>query len=68
VLAKLPGEPPATLSLSLARVYAQLGCAEEASQWLARARRDGPRDPTFEWQVLQVESRIDRIGGAGRSP
>jgi tetratricopeptide (TPR) repeat protein len=68
VLAKLPGEPPATLSLSLARVYAQLGSAEEASRWLARARRDGPRDPTFEWQVLQVESRIDRIGGAGRSP
>jgi tetratricopeptide (TPR) repeat protein len=68
VLAKLPGEPPATLSLSLARVYAQLGHAEEASQWLARARRDGPRDPAFDWQVLQVESRIDRMAGARRSP
>ncbi len=55
VVASLATEPPAAVSLALARTYAKIGRKSEAQQWLARATRDAPHDPTFSFQLRQVE-------------
>ena len=55
VVASLASEPPAAVSLALARTYAKLGHRDEAQDWLSRAERDGPRDPSFSFQLRQVE-------------
>jgi tetratricopeptide (TPR) repeat protein len=51
----LPGEPPPALSLLIARAHATLGNRAEASKWLERARRTGPREPAFHRQLDAVE-------------
>jgi tetratricopeptide (TPR) repeat protein len=58
VVASLASEPPAAVSLALARTHAKLGHREEAQDWLNRAERDGPRDPTFSFQLRQVEKLL----------
>jgi tetratricopeptide (TPR) repeat protein len=59
VVSSLGGaEPPAVVSLALARTYAKLGRREEAGQWLVRARANGPRDPSFDFQLMQVEKLL----------
>jgi len=55
VVAALPGDPPAAVSLAMARVYAKLGRRDEARRWLATATRDGPREPAFDYQLRSVE-------------
>jgi tetratricopeptide (TPR) repeat protein len=54
----LPADPPAAISLELARLHAQLGDREQARAWLARARRDGPREPAFDWELRGVEKLL----------
>jgi hypothetical protein len=54
----LPGDPPPALSLMIARVYATLGRGSEASEWLERARRTGPREPAFARQLDAVERLV----------
>lgn len=58
IVDSLDAEPPAALSLALARTEAKLGHRDVATQWLDRARRDGPRDPTFDFQLRQVEKQL----------
>jgi tetratricopeptide (TPR) repeat protein len=58
VVDSLSSEPPAALSLALARTEAKLGHRDEAKQWLDRARRDGPRTPAFDFQLRQVEKLL----------
>ncbi len=58
LLAQLEGEPPPGFSLSLARVYARLGRADEAREWLERARATGPREPAFDAQLRAVERML----------
>lgn len=48
-------EPPAALSLALARAYAKSGRRDDAKRWLARAEATGPREPAFDNQLRQVE-------------
>jgi hypothetical protein len=55
VAAALPGDPPPAVALAMARVYAKLGRRDDAQRWLATARRDGPREPSFDFQLRQVE-------------
>jgi tetratricopeptide (TPR) repeat protein len=58
VVDSLAGEPPAAVSLAIARTQAKLGRRAEAQQWLDRARRDGPRIPSFDFQLRQVEKLL----------
>jgi tetratricopeptide (TPR) repeat protein len=58
LLGQLEGEPPPGFALSLARVYARLGRAEEAREWLERARATGPREPVFDSQLRAVERML----------
>ncbi len=58
IVASLASEPPAAVSLALARTHAKLGHRDEAQDWLNRAERDGPRDPTFSFQLHQVEKLL----------
>jgi hypothetical protein len=58
LLRSLPGDPPARVSLTMARLHARLGHRDEAGTWLERARRDGPREPAFDWQLRQVEKLL----------
>ncbi len=58
IVASLAAEPPAAVSLALARTHAKLGHRDEAESWLNRAERDGPRDPTFGAQLRQVEKLL----------
>jgi hypothetical protein len=48
-------EPPAALSLSLARVLAKSGRRDDARQWLDRARASAGADPAFGIQAQSVE-------------
>ncbi|RIL05610.1 MAG: hypothetical protein DCC71_09810 [Proteobacteria bacterium] len=57
-VASLASEPPAALSLAMARVYAKTGRRDEAKQWLARAEAAGPRDAAFDIQLRQVEKLL----------
>jgi hypothetical protein len=59
VVASLGGaEPPAGLSLALARTHAKLGHRTDARQWLDRARASGPRETAFDFQLMQVEKLL----------
>jgi tetratricopeptide (TPR) repeat protein len=58
VVASLAGEPPAAVSLALARTQAKLGRRDEARKWLARAEQSGPRDSAFDFQLRQVEKLL----------
>ncbi len=58
VVDSLDGEPPAAISLAMARTQARLGHRDEAKQWLDRAERDGPRTPAFDFQLRQVEKLL----------
>jgi hypothetical protein len=48
-------EPPAALSLALARSYAKSGRRDDAKRWLTHAEATGPREPAFDNQLRQVE-------------
>jgi len=48
-------EPPAALSLAIARVQAKSGRRDEARQWLDRARASAGADPAFGIQAQVVE-------------
>jgi hypothetical protein len=54
----LPADPPPAMSLAMARVYARLGRREQAQRWLDTARRDGPREPGFDFQLRMVEKML----------
>ena len=58
VVASLASDPPPAVSLALARTYAKLGRRSEATEWLKRAERDGPREPQFSFQLRQVEKQL----------
>lgn len=51
-------EPPAAIALALARTQAKLGRRDEARHWLDRARATGPREPSFDFQLMQVEKQL----------
>jgi hypothetical protein len=55
VAESLPGDPPAALSLALARTYARLGRKAEGRPWIERARRDAPREPHFDFELRRIE-------------
>ena len=50
-----PDDPPAAISLALARTYARLGRKPEGRRWIERARRDAPREPRFDFELRRVE-------------
>ena len=58
IAAGLPSDPPPALSLAMARVSARLGRRDEARRWLDTARRDGPREPAFDFQLQMVEKML----------
>jgi tetratricopeptide (TPR) repeat protein len=58
LILSLAGDPPARASLAIARLHARLGHRDEARSWLERARRDGPREPVFDWELRQVEKLL----------
>lgn len=63
VVASLGGaEPPASVSLAIARTQARLGRRDEARKWLERARASGPREPAFDFQLMQVEKLLRGAG------
>jgi tetratricopeptide (TPR) repeat protein len=51
----LPGDPPAAISMALARIYARLGRKPEGRPWIERARRDGPREGHFDFELRRIE-------------
>ena len=55
VVEGLPGDPPAALSLALARTYARLDRKPEGRPWIERARRDAPREPRFDFELRRIE-------------
>ena len=65
VAAQLPGDPPATMSLAMARLYAATGRRDEAQRWLETARRDGPREPGFDFQLRMVEKALRQLSAGG---
>jgi tetratricopeptide (TPR) repeat protein len=62
IVRELPEEPPAALSLLIARTHADLHQVPEALGWLERARRTGPREPAFHRQLDQVERQLRASG------
>ena len=58
VVDSLASDPPAAVSLALARTQAKLGRRDDARRWLDRARRDAPRTPAFDFQLRQVEKLL----------
>ena len=49
------GDPPAAISLALARIYARLGRKPEGRPWIERARRDAPREARFDFELRRIE-------------
>ena len=58
IAAGLSADPPPGMSLAMARVSARLGRRDEARRWLDTARRDGPREPGFDFQLQMVEKLL----------